>query len=152
MSRNLASSKSVNAFLKQNDLLGARTAPAFSRSRRAGHQHRLQSRIGQDNAAGEDTQASQKNIGRAALVGDLATENDAVRLKRSGAPVKQITTGTICHLDASMVSSALEGWDLNDLDILFIENVGNLVCPSSYDLGEDFASCSSPQRKAKTNR
>jgi len=72
----------------------------------------------------------------AVLVGDLATENDAERLKRSGAPVKQITTGTVCHLDASMVSSALEGWDLKDLDILFIENVGNLVCPSSYDLGE----------------
>jgi len=72
----------------------------------------------------------------AALVGDLATENDALRLERSGAPVKQITTGTICHLDASMVSSSLAEWSLPDLDILFIENVGNLVCPSSYDLGE----------------
>jgi hydrogenase nickel incorporation protein HypB len=79
------------------------------------------------------------NQGRrvAALVGDLATENDAKRLQRSGAPVKQITTGTICHLDASMVSSALEEWNLDFLDMLFIENVGNLVCPSSYDLGED---------------
>ena len=73
----------------------------------------------------------------AALVGDLATENDAVRLARSGAPVKQITTGTLCHLEAAMVQSALEGWNLNDLDFLFIENVGNLVCPSSYDLGEN---------------
>jgi hydrogenase nickel incorporation protein HypB len=73
----------------------------------------------------------------AALVGDLATENDAVRLKRSGAPVKQITTGTVCHLDASMVSAALVDWSLEAIDILFIENVGNLVCPSSYDLGED---------------
>ncbi len=73
----------------------------------------------------------------AALVGDLATENDAARLQRSGAPVKQITTGTICHLDAAMVSASLEQWTLNDLDLLFIENVGNLVCPSSYDLGED---------------
>jgi hydrogenase nickel incorporation protein HypB len=73
----------------------------------------------------------------AALVGDLATENDAARLQRSGAPVKQITTGTICHLDASMVSNALAGWSMHDLDILFIENVGNLVCPSSYDLGEN---------------
>ena len=72
----------------------------------------------------------------AALVGDLATENDANRLARSEAPVKQITTGTICHLDAEMIRSALEGWSLNELDILFIENVGNLVCPSSYDLGE----------------
>jgi hydrogenase nickel incorporation protein HypB len=73
----------------------------------------------------------------AALVGDLATENDAVRLARSQAPVKQITTGTLCHLEATMVAKALEEWDLNQLDFLFIENVGNLVCPSSYDLGED---------------
>ncbi len=73
----------------------------------------------------------------AALVGDLATENDAVRLARSQAPVKQITTGTLCHLEAAMVQKALDEWDLNQLDFLFIENVGNLVCPSSYDLGED---------------
>jgi hydrogenase nickel incorporation protein HypB len=73
----------------------------------------------------------------AALVGDLATENDAVRLARSQAPVKQITTGTLCHLEATMVQNALQGWDVNELDFLFIENVGNLVCPSSYDLGEN---------------
>jgi hydrogenase nickel incorporation protein HypB len=72
----------------------------------------------------------------AALVGDLATDNDAARLARSGAPVRQITTGTVCHLDAEMVDAALAGWDLGDLDFLFIENVGNLVCPASYDLGE----------------
>src|SRR5438045_7587320 len=73
----------------------------------------------------------------AALVGDLATENDAVRLARSKAPVKQITTGTLCHLEAAMVQNALQDWDLHELDFLFIENVGNLVCPSSYDLGEN---------------
>lgn len=73
----------------------------------------------------------------AALVGDLATENDAERLARSRAPVKQIITGTVCHLEAAMVEHALDGWRLDELDILFIENVGNLVCPSSYDLGED---------------
>jgi hydrogenase nickel incorporation protein HypB len=73
----------------------------------------------------------------AALVGDLATENDAARLARSRAPVKQIITGTVCHLEAAMVQNALEDWSLNDLDFLFIENVGNLVCPSSFDLGED---------------
>lgn len=73
----------------------------------------------------------------AALVGDLATENDAVRLRRAAPQVKQITTGTICHLDAQMVERALEDWDLGALDVLFIENVGNLVCPSSYDLGEE---------------
>jgi hydrogenase nickel incorporation protein HypB len=73
----------------------------------------------------------------AALVGDLATENDAMRLKRAAPQVRQITTGTICHLDAEMVRKALDGWDLDALDFLFIENVGNLVCPSSYDLGEE---------------
>jgi hydrogenase nickel incorporation protein HypB len=73
----------------------------------------------------------------AALVGDLATENDAARLARSEAPVRQIVTGTICHLEAAMVQRALDGWDLEQLDCLFIENVGNLVCPSSYDLGEE---------------
>ena len=78
-----------------------------------------------------------QNYRVAALVGDLATENDAVRLARSQAPVKQITTGTLCHLEAAMVQNALQEWDLDQLDFLFIENVGNLVCPSSYDLGEN---------------
>jgi hydrogenase nickel incorporation protein HypB len=73
----------------------------------------------------------------AALVGDLATENDALRLKRTQVPVKQITTGTLCHLEAAMIENALQGWAWDQLDFLFVENVGNLVCPSSYDLGED---------------
>ena len=73
----------------------------------------------------------------AALVGDLATENDAERLRESGAKVKQITTGTVCHLEAEMIGKALEDWNLKDIDFLFIENVGNLVCPASYDLGEN---------------
>src|SRR5208337_2159549 len=88
----------------------------------------------------------------AALVGDLETDNDARRLAASGAPVRQINTHGICHLDAEMIGKHLEGWealalpgnvaspgnvlDLGVLDYLFIENVGNLVCPSSYDLGE----------------
>jgi len=72
----------------------------------------------------------------AALVGDLETDNDARRLASSGAPVRQINTHGICHLEAEMIGKHLEGWELADLDYLFIENVGNLVCPSSYDLGE----------------
>jgi hydrogenase nickel incorporation protein HypB len=72
----------------------------------------------------------------AALVGDLETDNDAKRLAASGAPVRQINTHGICHLDAEMISKHLDGWALDELDYLFIENVGNLVCPSSYDLGE----------------
>jgi hydrogenase nickel incorporation protein HypB len=73
----------------------------------------------------------------AALVGDLATENDAARLARSRAPVRQITTGTLCHLEAAMIETAVADWDLAQLDFLFVENVGNLVCPASYDLGEN---------------
>ena len=72
----------------------------------------------------------------AVLTGDLQTENDANRLKRYGFPVKQITTGGTCHLDARMIEKHLADWDLEKLDLLIIENVGNLVCPSSYDLGE----------------
>ena len=70
------------------------------------------------------------------VVGDLATDNDARRLRRSGAPAVQITTGTVCHLEAAMVAAACAQLDLAALDLLFIENVGNLVCPAGYDLGE----------------
>jgi hydrogenase nickel incorporation protein HypB len=73
----------------------------------------------------------------AALVGDLATDHDAERLRRAGVPIRQITTGTVCHLEAEMVRQTLEGWTLEELDLLFLENVGNLVCPASYDLGEN---------------
>jgi hydrogenase nickel incorporation protein HypB len=73
----------------------------------------------------------------AAVVGDLATENDANRLATSGARAKQIKTDSVCHLEADMVSAAIADWNLSELDFLFIENVGNLVCPTSWDLGED---------------
>ncbi len=72
----------------------------------------------------------------AVLTGDIQTENDANRLKKFNFPVKQITTGGTCHLDARMIERHLADWHLEDLDVLFIENVGNLVCPASYDLGE----------------
>src|SRR5262249_34567091 len=71
------------------------------------------------------------------IVGDLATDNDAQRLRSSGAPVVQITTGTMCHLEAEMVERAVKQLNLQGLQLLIIENVGNLVCPASYDLGED---------------
>ena len=78
-----------------------------------------------------------RGIRVAAVVGDLATENDARRLGASGIPAKQILTGTMCHLEADMVEGAIADFDLAELDLLFIENVGNLVCPQSWDLGED---------------
>jgi hydrogenase nickel incorporation protein HypB len=73
----------------------------------------------------------------AVLTGDIQTDNDARRLARYGFPVRQITTGGACHLDARMVERGLEGWPVEDFEILFLENVGNLVCPTGYDLGED---------------
>ena len=81
-------------------------------------------------------EAMAKDTKVAVLTGDIQTENDARRLARAGFPVKQITTGGTCHLDAKMITKALSDWNLDEIDILFIENVGNLVCPSSYDLGE----------------
>lgn len=73
----------------------------------------------------------------AVLTGDIQTDNDAMRLARYGFPVKQITTAGACHLDARMIERALEGWNLDDFDLMLIENVGNLVCPTSYDLAEE---------------
>jgi len=86
----------------------------------------------------EKTLAALRQCGHrvAALVGDLETDNDAKRLAQSGAPVRQIKTDGRCHLEATMIRTHLQGWSLSDLDFLFIENVGNLVCPASYDLGE----------------
>ena len=78
-----------------------------------------------------------KRLRAGVIVGDLETDNDAKRLRATGAPAVQITTGTVCHLDAEMVARAMGQLDLDHLDLLVIENVGNLVCPASYDLGED---------------
>lgn len=72
----------------------------------------------------------------AVLTGDVQTDNDARRLARFGFPVRQITTGGTCHLDARMIERALAEWEPGEIELLFIENVGNLVCPASYDLGE----------------
>jgi hydrogenase nickel incorporation protein HypB len=73
----------------------------------------------------------------AVITGDLQTDNDARRLAGRGAPVLPITTGTMCHLEADLISRVCEDLDLKSIDVLFIENVGNLVCPASFDLGED---------------
>ncbi|MEX2579908.1 MAG: hydrogenase nickel incorporation protein HypB [Verrucomicrobiales bacterium] len=78
-----------------------------------------------------------KDVRSAVIVGDCATDNDARRIRDTGVPAVQVTTGNVCHLDAHMVLHAIEDLNLGDLDVLFIENVGNLVCPSAFDLGED---------------
>ncbi|MFC9587092.1 hydrogenase nickel incorporation protein HypB [Streptomyces yangpuensis] len=80
--------------------------------------------------------ARERGVAVAALTADLATENDALRLARSGVPVKQVLTDGLCHLEAGMLGRHLDGWLPEDTRILFVENVGNLVCPASYDLGE----------------
>ncbi len=81
--------------------------------------------------------AIDRGLSPAALVGDCATDNDAKRLARSGAKVRQIITDGMCHLESDMISAHLDGWEMAELDLLVIENVGNLVCPTGYDLGED---------------
>lgn len=80
--------------------------------------------------------ARERGLAVAALTADLATENDAVRLARSGVPVKQVLTDGLCHLEAGMLGRHLDGWLPGATRLLFVENVGNLVCPASYDLGE----------------
>ena len=85
----------------------------------------------------ETVRSLAKRLKSGLIVGDLATDNDAQRLRASGAPVVQITTGTMCHLEADMIARALKQLPLDGLQLLIIENVGNLVCPAAYDLGED---------------
>ncbi len=86
----------------------------------------------------EETIKLLKNrVNIAVLEGDLQTERDAERIRKHGIQALQIVTGGICHLEAQMIQQAMPNLDLSDVDILFIENVGNLVCPASYDLGED---------------
>ncbi|MEU6310912.1 hydrogenase nickel incorporation protein HypB [Streptomyces sp. NPDC047014] len=80
--------------------------------------------------------ARERGVPVAALTADLATENDATRLARSGVPVKQVLTDGLCHLEAAMLGRHLDGWLPEDTRVLFVENVGNLVCPATYDLGE----------------
>ncbi len=82
-------------------------------------------------------EARTRGVTVAALVGDCASDNDAQRLATTGVPVRQIVTEGLCHLEADLVGKHLDGWELASLDLLVIENVGNLVCPTAYDLGED---------------
>jgi hydrogenase nickel incorporation protein HypB len=123
--------------LKKNDLLAAELRRRFQQARV------FVVNIVSSPGTGKTTllertlrELQEQGIRVAALVGDLETDNDARRLAASGAPARQIQTHGFCHLDAEMVATHLEGWDLSGLDYLFIENVGNLVCPASYDLGE----------------
>ncbi len=126
-----------HAILEKNDRLAERNR-GFFRARGLLVINVLSSPgSGKTTLIGETIRRLGQRLKTAVIVGDLATDNDARRLRDSGAPVVQITTGTICHLEAGMVARALKQLDVAGLDLLIIENVGNLVCPASYDLGED---------------
>lgn len=125
------------AVLAKNDVLAGRLREVFTAAGVCVVSLVSSPGSGKTTLLGETLRRLADRYRAAALVGDLATDHDAVRLRATGVPVRQITTGTVCHLDAAMVERALAGWDLAALDYLFIENVGNLVCPASYDLGEN---------------
>ncbi len=126
-----------HAILEKNDRLAERNR-GFFRARGVLVLNVLSSPgSGKTTLIGETIRRLGQRLKTAVIVGDLATDNDARRLRESGAPVVQITTGTVCHLEADMVARALKQLDMAKLDLLIIENVGNLVCPASYDLGED---------------
>jgi len=126
-----------HAILEKNDRLAERNR-GFFRARGILVINVLSSPgSGKTTLIGETIRRLGPRLKPAVIVGDLATDNDARRLRESGAPVIQITTGTVCHLEADMVARAVKQLDTAGLDILIIENVGNLVCPASYDLGED---------------
>jgi hydrogenase nickel incorporation protein HypB len=126
-----------HAILEKNDRLAERNR-GFFRARGLLVINVLSSPgSGKTTLIGETIRRLGPRLKSAVIVGDLATDNDARRLRESGAPVVQINTGTVCHLEADMVARAVKQLDMAGLDLLIIENVGNLVCPASYDLGED---------------
>jgi hydrogenase nickel incorporation protein HypB len=125
------------AILEKNDRLAERNR-GFFRARGTLVINVLSSPgSGKTRLIGETIRRLGPRLKAAVIAGDLATDNDARRLRDSGAPVVQINTGTVCHLEAEMVARAVKQLNVTGLDLLIIENVGNLVCPASYDLGED---------------
>jgi hydrogenase nickel incorporation protein HypB len=122
--------------LKQNDILARTLRQKFNEARLSVISLVSSPGAGKTKLLEKTFFGMRQKYSVAALVGDLATDNDAARLAATNVPVKQIVTGTICHLEAKMIEDALKEWNLSEIDYLFIENVGNLVCPSSYDLGE----------------
>ena len=122
--------------LKKNDLLAAELRSRFAASGVTVVNLVSSPGAGKTSMLESTLRQLQPRYSVAALVGDLSTDCDARRLSRAASKVQQITTGTVCHLDAEMIAAAISGWQLDTIDFLFIENVGNLVCPASYDVGE----------------
>ncbi len=123
--------------LRKNDTLAGDLRARFARSGTYVLNFLSSPGAGKTTLLEETLRRLQEHYSVAALVGDQATDNDAQRLARTGAPAKQITTGAECRLDAQMVAAALREFDIGEPDVLAIENVGNLICPAEYDLGED---------------
>ena len=122
--------------LSTNDRLAAELREAFERNGILALNLISSPGAGKTSLLERTLESLETNRRVAVLTGDIQTDNDAARLAKAGFPVRQITTEGACHLDARMVQRGLDGWSLEELDLLFIENVGNLVCPASYDLGE----------------
>ena len=121
----------------KNDALAARLRDRFAQSRTLVVNVLSSPGSGKTTLLEETLKRLSRKYSVGALVGDQATANDAERLSRSGVPVRQITTAAECRLDADMITKALANWGGQRFDALFIENVGNLICPAEYDLGED---------------
>ncbi len=124
--------------LSENDRLAAQIRSSLSRASILSINLVSSPGSGKTSLLEKTLKALKQNINMAVIAGDVQTENDAVRLRRAGGEiVRPLMTGGACHLDAKMITRELERLDLKKIDILFIENVGNLVCPAGYDLGED---------------
>ena len=122
--------------LKENDRIAEELRLRFSTQRVLALNLISSPGAGKTSLLEQSLQHFSSNVRTAVLTGDIETQNDAERLAKFGYPVRQITTGGSCHLDARMIEKGLADLGENALDVLFIENVGNLVCPASFDLGE----------------
>lgn len=134
--RNVESVEVLRDLLAENDLLAAHNREHFDAHGVLAINLMSSPGAGKTALLERTIEALGARLRLAVIEGDLATENDAERIRAKGVPAVQITTGTACHLDAQMVHRALDGLALDGLDVLFIENVGNLVCPASFDLGQ----------------
>jgi hydrogenase nickel incorporation protein HypB len=133
----LANIKLEKKILSRNDLIARELREGFHRKGVAVVNMVSSPGSGKTSLLEKTLMGLSRDLSVAVIEGDLQTANDADRIAATGVPVHQINTGTACHLEAEMIRKALDHFDLEELDLLIIENVGNLVCPSAFDLGED---------------